>query len=71
MKNDIGYFYDTEEVIDLKNFTELFIVMLAKKEKPFYYEKKSKKTAEIPTNYKQSIELVMHAENSCPSIFLN
>lgn len=58
MKDDSGYFYILEPVIDIDHFTELLFVCLAQNTYP-YVSTSSKRIASLPINYLEGIENIL------------
>ncbi|MBE6146967.1 MAG: hypothetical protein E7168_01385 [Firmicutes bacterium] len=71
LKNEIGHFYDTTLLINLKNFVELFFATLADNDSVVYYYKTNKKIACLPADFKKSIETIMYSEDNSGIYFSN
>ena len=61
MKEDSGYFYSVEPVVDIDHFVELLLACLANGTYPIVYipKKKEKKSADLPVNYLTCIEKIL------------
>lgn len=58
MKDDSGYFYSIEPVIDIDHFIELLFVCLAQNTYP-YFSTSSKRIVSLPINYLAGIENIL------------
>ena len=61
MKEDSGYFYSVEPVVDIDHFVELLLACLANGTYPIVYipKKKEKKSADLPVSYLTCIEKIL------------
>ena len=61
MKENSGYFYSVEPVVDIDHFVELLLACLANGTYPIVYipKKKEKKSADLPVNYLTCIEKIL------------
>ncbi len=64
MKDDSGYFYSIEPVIDIDHFVELLLICLAANSKPiiFLSPKEEKNFAFLPTDYLACIEKILREQ---------
>ena len=63
LKNDINHFYETTALLEQSRFAELFLATLAYKTSIIYFYKTNKKMAQLPSDFKKTIETIMFCEN--------
>ena len=61
MKEDSGYFYSVETVVDIDHFVELLLTCLANNTYPIvsFLQEKEKKFANLPVDYLMCIEKIL------------
>ncbi len=61
MRNDIDYYYDVTPILDMNHFVELFLVSIALNGNLKEQSLKTYTIANLPVDYKNSIEKIMHS----------